>query len=374
MGPFLLFFIVEPHQPIQPASLAMSHSSAFSFIAGAASVAALWAASRFMIKDAGHKKASKKQPSEGADPRAAQVHALRTRIRELEHQLAAVGPAAAGSPTSSSAAAALSYPIATPVASIPSSHLHAALFDLDGTLVESKEIWYALLTSLSEHLGYGPLPREKWEPTFGQSMQQNRDLFYPNHPQSVVDAWCETHYGSYVDSHLHVLPGARDALAAVAARVGRDRMSICTNCPASITRQILLNCPMLNEFFSAQRTICAGSTVQLTAASIAADSTGCLARLQLSEDEFTQLSEGCTVQYTLKPKPSSDIVYWACSHGVLSALPSASMFVGDAKFDLMAAIPTGAFAVGIGEKGAGGHMHLQQIGELADKIQAAPKH
>ncbi len=68
-----------------------------------------------------------------------------------------------------------SYPIATPVSSLPSAFFtlprSGVLWDLDGTLVESKEIWWHLLNQGSKDLGYGGLVYAEWEPTYGQSME-----------------------------------------------------------------------------------------------------------------------------------------------------------------------------------------------------------
>jgi hypothetical protein len=44
------------------------------------------------------------------------------------------------------------------------------LWDMDGTLVESKQIWWHLCNAAAVELGYGPLEYEQWEPTFGQSV------------------------------------------------------------------------------------------------------------------------------------------------------------------------------------------------------------
>ncbi len=55
-----------------------------------------------------------------------------------------------------------------------------------GTLIETAEIWYLVLRAASLEWGYGDLPRSKWEPTFGQSMQLNVSTFYPKYSHSSL--------------------------------------------------------------------------------------------------------------------------------------------------------------------------------------------
>ena len=296
------------------------------------------------------------------------MHALQMRVQELELELRVLSGAPDASSSSSlsaeTSAFALAstavYPLSNPVASIPAAFPCAAfLFDMDGTLVESKEIWY--------FLGYGGLQHDVWAPTYGQSMQQNRSMFFPDHAQSVIDDFCEEHYVDYIE-HLRVLPGAEVALRATLAAVGGDptRMAICTNCPLAITRLIVERCPVLREFFDASRTVCTGTIVALDASSINAHP-GQLSKLDLGASHLECVSRGEALEYVLSPKPSSDLIYAAAQ--VLGVPAAHCVFVGDSKFDLMASIAAGCFAIGIGDKAKGGHMHIDSIAQLTDKIE-----
>ena len=48
---------------------------------------------------------------------------------------------------------------------------HAVLFDLDGVLVDSYEVWFALLRALTVELGYPELGREAFRAGWGQGIQ-----------------------------------------------------------------------------------------------------------------------------------------------------------------------------------------------------------
>jgi len=187
-------------------------------------------------------------------------------------------------------------------------------------------------------------------------MESNRDLFFPNHTQDVIDAYCEEHYGQFVESHLRVLPGAAESLAAVRAALGGDvrRMALCTNCPLAITRQIIAHCPMLSEYFPESRLVCAGTSQPVDGPALSAEE-GQLRALELSPAErdaalggsvFT--TEGRGISYTLKAKPSADIIYAAAHRLGLRARDC--LFVGDSKYDLMSALKAGCFALGIGQQ------------------------
>jgi len=264
------------------------------------------------------------------------------------------------------------YPIATPLAALPADFFKASvrggvLWDLDGTLVESKEIWQHLLNDCSKALGYGELPYEVWEPTFGQSMATNRDMFFPRHSQDAVDQYCYDNYGRYVAQYLHVLPGAEAALEAAQAAVGGDagRMAICTNCPLPITKQIVLNCPILARFFTPERTICVGNPLTLRPDEVSASAE--LQRLHLSSAETARLQRGAAIEeYELKAKPCGDLIHAAAARLGLRA--EHCLFVGDSKYDMMAATTAGCVAVGIGPKGQGGHFHVADVGELAERL------
>ncbi len=188
-----------------------------------------------------------------------------------------------------------------------------------------------------------------------------------------MDQYCYENYGNYI-SHLHVLPGAEATLEAVVKALGGDssRMAICTNCPLPITQQIVAKCPMLSRFFSQERTFCAGNTVQLKGEALR-DPEGETRLLHLTDRQLQEATtdggdagNSATIPYQLQPKPCPDLIHYACS--VLSLRADQCLFIGDSKFDLMSSVGAGCFSVGIGEKGKGGHTHVENIAALEGKF------
>jgi beta-phosphoglucomutase-like phosphatase (HAD superfamily) len=298
------------------------------------------------------------------------VQGMQRRILELEEALETQKGAVTSNGTSNGISSSSSsswphtYPLSTPVSSLPASirsnsSATAVLFDLDGTLVESKDIWYMLLNACSHALGYGELDHDVWEPTYGQSMAQNRDLFFPRSTQKEIDDFCDDHYGDYV-SHLKILPGAIDALRATRDFLGgTDRMTICTNCPLLITQLIVSSVPALAEFFTPDRIICAGTTVEVDR-SAQQD----VSHYHLTPKELAAVQSGQSIEYTLQAKPCIDIIVRACD--LIRVDAKTAIFVGDSKFDLMASMSAECFAIGIGEKGRGGNMFIDNIAQLAN--------
>jgi len=257
--------------------------------------------------------------------------------------------------------------------SIPSAFFSAPdsgiLWDMDGTLVESKQIWWHLCSAASMELGYGLLDYDAWEPTFGQSVDGYQRAFFPEHSVAEIDDYINSNFERFVE-HLHILPGCEDTLEAAVAALGGDvsRMAICTNSPLPIVQVVMKHCPTLRRFFTPERTFCAGDLFALET-DLLKDQEHELHRLALSPEEREAVAEAapqCVYKYQIKAKPTGDLIF-ASSHrlGVRSDL---CLFVGDSKFDLMSSTASGCFAVGIAEKAHGGHLHVDNIAELGEKL------
>jgi beta-phosphoglucomutase-like phosphatase (HAD superfamily) len=261
-----------------------------------------------------------------------------------------------------SAAIGVAYPLRHPTSVIPQSFFTSTssgvLFDLDGTLIESKQIWCDLLNSASISFGYGPIDYDVWEPTYGQSQASNREIFFPRHTQAEVDEYCNEHYIEFI-SALHVLPGAIATLHAVRSALGTHSMAICTNCPRPITKIIIAAVPELLEFFSDDRIICSGDHVQLDRATIEPHS-------ELSRLSQLPASAAGSFEYKLIAKPDTDIIHFGCHQ--IGRRAEDCLFIGDSKYDIMSALAAGCFAIGIGEKGRGGHMWVEDVLQLGENV------
>jgi HAD superfamily hydrolase (TIGR01509 family) len=99
--------------------------------------------------------------------------------------------------------------------------LHAVLFDMDDTLVETEQYWGEAMFALAERLG-GRLSPEARERTVGTSMPVAMGILYEDlgltagEGQLLADgAWVEDRTAELMDAEgVHWRPGARDLLAA----------------------------------------------------------------------------------------------------------------------------------------------------------------
>ena len=125
-------------------------------------------------------------------------------------------------------------PAAATIFNLP-SQLHTRLstaggilFDLDGTLVESAEIWYRLINGASRQFGYDAVSYDEWKATFGQSMERNVEMWMSGLDQAHFNRYCDEHYADHLE-HLHILDGSIDLLELVNRKYGRQHVAIVTN-------------------------------------------------------------------------------------------------------------------------------------------------
>eukprot|EP00388_Colpodella_angusta_P015006 GDKJ01037311.1.p1 GENE.GDKJ01037311.1~~GDKJ01037311.1.p1 ORF type:complete len:230 (-),score=39.53 GDKJ01037311.1:58-714(-) len=208
------------------------------------------------------------------------------------------------------------------------------LFDMDGTLVESKEIWYELLRDATIHFGYEPLKHEIWEPTYGQPQQHNCDLFMPEVPVEKLQEFCNDKYGDHVH-RVVTLDGAADVLQK-AREVTKDRICIVTNCPRPQTELV----------------------VSGNAGAFLLDHFG--VRFVCADDEMKDGSR-------IPGKPATVLLHEAANKIGVTDL-SKCLMVGDSKFDMMAGKAAGCYSVGINVDG--GDVKISCIKELIDVLSA----
>lgn len=108
------------------------------------------------------------------------------------------------------------------------SSARGVLFDLDGTLVESAEIWYRLINGASRHFGFDEVSYDEWKATFGQSMERNVEMWMAGLDQGKFNVYCDEHYADHLE-HLHILGGSIDLLTLVNGKYGKENVAIVTN-------------------------------------------------------------------------------------------------------------------------------------------------
>ncbi|WP_420879582.1 HAD family hydrolase [Rhodococcus sp. (in: high G+C Gram-positive bacteria)] len=105
----------------------------------------------------------------------------------------------------------------------PTGTLQAVLWDMDGTLLESENLWDIGVRELSLHLG-GPMSEETRQATIGASSYNAlitvfAALDLDPHPDALADAkhWLYTRMGKLFEAGLPWRPGAQQALRTVRA-------------------------------------------------------------------------------------------------------------------------------------------------------------
>lgn len=183
---------------------------------------------------------------------------------------------------------------------------HAVLFDMDGVLVKSEEVWFRVVEAAGVQFRGRAITREEFFPTFGQGTAADVPYFGLSCTVAQLDAF-------YVDAflrHLDLMWVNPDAAPLLARLQGNGvKLALVTNTVGPLAGQILRRAG-LEHFF------------------------GALA----------------TADRVAKAKPAPDLLQLACRELQVSA--NEAWMVGDSRFDREAAQAAGVFFVGLGIDGA----------------------
>jgi HAD superfamily hydrolase (TIGR01509 family) len=122
------------------------------------------------------------------------------------------------------------------VAHHPSSRFRAVLFDLDGVLVDSYEVWFAAVNTLRVRFGFPALTREQMNAVWGQGVGDDLRNLYPGRTREEVLKAYEDALPAAI-GRMVVNSEARTALEGLARR-GVKR-SVVTNTQASLAGGVL---------------------------------------------------------------------------------------------------------------------------------------
>jgi HAD superfamily hydrolase (TIGR01509 family) len=193
----------------------------------------------------------------------------------------------------------------------------AVLFDLDGVLIDSYEVWFRLLNATAEALGYPEVSAETFRDGWGQGIEADQRRFYPGHTIPEIEAYFHAHFIDHVE-HLKVADGVPALFAALRERSLPS--AVITNTPAPLARELVKR---------------AGGTPDT-------------------------LIGGTDVE---RPKPAPDMVLLACER--LGVAPGDSLVVGDSRYDRDAAGAAGARFAGLGIEG---DVQLASLTDLLDHL------
>ena len=170
--------------------------------------------------------------------------------------------------------------------------LKAILFDLDGVLVDTYEVWFELLNEVARRHGYPPIGAEAYRKSWGQGIEVDVSLYYTRHTVAQIRDEYARYYGDFLH-HLKVMEGADRTLRSLS-----QPKAVITNSPVGLARRALALAKLDGHF----------KTV-----------VGC--------DEVS------------RSKPAPDGVLEACRR--LGVSPAESLMIGDSRFDEGAAQAAG---------------------------------
>jgi len=193
----------------------------------------------------------------------------------------------------------------------------AVLWDLDGVLVDSYEVWFALLGASARALGGREVTRAAFEAGWGQGIAADVERWFPGRSIAELEAHYDAHFMDHA-THLRVDPDARDVVDALRRR--GLAQALITNTPAPLARAILDH-----------------------------------ARLELDA-----VVGGTDVA---NAKPAPDIVLEACRR--LGVPAADALVVGDSRFDRDAARAASVRFVGVRMDG---DARIERLAELLDAL------
>jgi phosphoglycolate phosphatase/AHBA synthesis associated protein len=193
----------------------------------------------------------------------------------------------------------------------------AVLFDLDGVLIDSYRVWFALLNATARDLGYSEISPTVFHECWGQGSRRDRDRFFPNHELEAVEAYYREHFLDHVTA-LEIAPGVPELFGALRARgLGS---AVITNTPRALAVTLVR-------------------------------------RAQASPDAVVGGDEVALA------KPAPDMVWLACE--LLGVEAQRALVVGDSAHDREAARAAGARFAGLGIEG---DVTLSTLGELLEHL------
>lgn len=168
----------------------------------------------------------------------------------------------------------------------------AILFDLDGVLVDTYEVWFQLLNDVARRHGYAPIGADAYRQSWGQGIEVDVKLYYTRHTVEQIREEYARYYGDFLH-HLKVMDGADQTLRSIPLP-----KAVITNSPNGLARRALALAKLDHHF---------------------ATIVGC--------DEVP------------RSKPAPDGVLEACRR--LGVAPEETLLVGDSRFDEGAAKAAG---------------------------------
>lgn len=193
-------------------------------------------------------------------------------------------------------------------------NIEAVLFDLDGVLIDSFEVWYSAFNDTLKKFMNKTITKEEFqEKHWGLSLKDNMDKLGLG---KKAEDYCHSRYNKYIDQ-VKIIPGTESVLKIIKRKIG-----LVTSTPSDSTSKIL-NRFGLSQYFDAT----------------------------ISSDEVENA------------KPSPEPILKACE--ILEVKPEKTIFVGDNETDVVAGKNAGCKVIG---ERIEGDLKIESIDELRDLL------
>jgi HAD superfamily hydrolase (TIGR01509 family) len=200
---------------------------------------------------------------------------------------------------------------------VPNAAPEAVLFDLDGVLIDSYRVWYALLNATARDLGYAEISAALFRECWGQGSRKDRERFFPGHDLETVERYYREHFLDHVAA-LEIAPGVPQLFEALRERSLGS--AVITNTPRALAVELVR-------------------------------------RAQASPDSVIGGDD------VPRAKPAPDMVWLACERLGIDA--AQALVVGDSRHDREAARSAGARFAGLGTEG---DVTLGALAELLEHV------
>jgi phosphoglycolate phosphatase/AHBA synthesis associated protein len=184
-----------------------------------------------------------------------------------------------------------------------SVRVRAVLFDLDGVLVDSYQVWFHLMNGAARELGYPPISPEAFRPCWGQGIEADVEKFFNRHFVAEIESYYGDHFSDHLE-HLGVVPEVPRVFETLRKR--SLPTAVITNTPAPVAWD------MVNRAGGSPDLVVGGTDVP-------------------------------------RPKPAPDMVLRACE--LLETPAGEALVVGDSRYDREAARAAGTLFAGLGIDG-----------------------
>ena len=196
--------------------------------------------------------------------------------------------------------------------------LKAVVFDLDGVLADSFEVWRHLVNAILERHQQPPLSPDGFTAVWGHGMEADIRMFFHGLTVAELRAHYEENFSRHL-GYLKVFPDARPVAQALMAR--GLRLAVASNSTPRIIAE----------------TLEAAGLAPLFPVAVGAGG-------------------------PLRGKPEPDVVLEALAR--VKAAPNEAIFVGDSPYDMEAGERAGVATVGLGRDG--GRWRIERLGELLE--------